>query len=97
MKRAAVKAALIAALVCGSGGCVLLNTAAHEQERPERTAYYTSIEIRQGDTLWSIAGRYAPALGLTTDEYIEDLRVMNRLTDDTIHAGRHLTVMYSGE
>ena len=56
--------------------------------------YYTSIEVQKGDTLWTIAQQYA---GDDADyaSYIEEVKEMNQLTSDTIHAGEYLTVSYS--
>ena len=56
--------------------------------------YYTSIEVQKGDTLWTIAQQYA---GDDADyaSYIEEVKDMNQLTSDTIHAGEYLTVSYS--
>ena len=55
--------------------------------------YYTSIEVQKGDTLWTIAQQYA---GDDADyaSYIEEVKDMNQLTSDTIHAGEYLTVSY---
>ena len=50
--------------------------------------YYTSIEVQKGDTLWTIAQQYYAS-------YIEEVKDMNQLTSDTIHAGEYLTVSYS--
>lgn len=52
--------------------------------------YYTSIEVQKGDTLWTIADDDADYAS-----YIEEVKEMNQLTSDTIHAGEYLTVSYS--
>ncbi len=83
---------LVFGIVCGTWG----NTLAKETGT-ERAVYYTSIEISEGDSLWSVAHQYAPALGLSTQEYIDCLKQMNHLRNDTIHAGCHLTVMYGAD
>ena len=56
--------------------------------------YYTSICLEEGDTLWSIAVRYNVHSDKSTEEYVRELRRMNGLSDDTIHAGHYLTVSY---
>lgn len=66
-------------------------------EGPEQTAlykYYTSIEIQQGDSLWNIAEVYGKGSGRTTKDYVKELKRMNNLGEDTIHAGSYLTVFY---
>lgn len=77
-------------------GDALMDTLANEPASVKKTVYYTSIEISDGDSLWSIAQTYAPDLDLTTEEYIDCLRQMNHIRGDVIHSGRRLTVMYCG-
>ena len=77
-------------------GNALMDTLANEPASAKKTAYYTSIEISDGDSLWSIAQKYAPDLDLSTEEYIDCLRQMNHIRGDVIHSGRCLTVMYCG-
>ncbi len=95
MRRNILAAAIMVMLGFGFCRSTILNTLAKEPADTGAPVYYTSIEISDGDSLWSIAHRYAPDLGLTTAEYIDRLRQMNRLEGDTIHEGRYLTVMYS--
>lgn len=56
--------------------------------------YYTSITIEQGDSLWSIAEEYCTDAYEDTREYVAELKELNSLTSDTIHAGQHLLVAY---
>jgi LysM repeat protein len=44
--------------------------------------------VQPGDTLWSIAGRYAPA----RDRFrtIDEIRRLNGITDYTVHPGQRL-------
>jgi len=83
-------------LILGSGffGHSLLNTMAEEQETSRTVICYKSIEIEKGDTLWAIAEEYAPDMNMTVTDYIKQLKQMNHLGEDTIHAGCYLTVMY---
>lgn len=58
--------------------------------------YYTSVPIHPGDTLWGIASEYChDSVNLRT--YMEELRQINHLKNDEIHAGRYLTVIYYSE
>ncbi|MBO4695731.1 MAG: LysM peptidoglycan-binding domain-containing protein [Lachnospiraceae bacterium] len=53
-----------------------------------------SIEIEEGDTLWSIAkSYYVPECGSMND-YIAEIKKTNRLCTDDIHAGCYLIVPY---
>lgn len=60
------------------------------------TKFYTSIQIENGDTLWSIAEEHKPAY-ITVSDYIDDLMSINNLTNDDIHAGNYLTIYYCKE
>ncbi|WP_077610848.1 cell division suppressor protein YneA [Clostridium sp. Marseille-P2415] len=75
-------------------GNSLMNALAGEVETQAIDKYYTSIEIQKGDSLWSIAGRYGENSGMTTAQYVKELKNMNGLKEDTIHSGQYLTVMY---
>lgn len=95
MRRKFLAAAIMVMLGFGFCGGALMNSMAKEPAAAAAAVYYTSIEIGRGDSLWSIAQEYAPALGLSAGEYIDRLRQMNHLDGDTIHEGCYLTVMYS--
>lgn len=56
--------------------------------------YYTSISIKKGDTLWSIASEYMTAEYDNIEEYILEVKRINHISGDTIYAGRYLTVPY---
>ena len=56
--------------------------------------YYKSITIEQGDSLWSIAEEYCTDAYEDTREYVSELKQLNSLTSETIHAGQHLLVVY---
>ncbi len=55
---------------------------------------YTSICIQPGDTLWSIAEEYADGHYSSIQEYIEEVRFINELPSDTIHAYAYLVIPY---
>ena len=56
--------------------------------------YYTGVQIQAGDTLWTIAQEYMPEGACTIHEYIEEIKRINHLKDDTIYEGQRLTVYY---
>jgi cell division protein YceG involved in septum cleavage len=65
----------------------------------ESTKYeknFITIEVHPGDTLTSYAEEYAisPA---TYQDYIEEIKSINNLKDDTIHSGCYLLIpVYEG-
>lgn len=66
------------------------NTAAEE----ENYKSYTSIEIRPGDSLWSIAAEYMTEDYDSVQDYVQEIKIWNGLETDEIHAGRFLIVPY---
>ncbi len=63
----------------------------HANESVEYEKTFVSIEIESGDTLTSIAKEYAPSSDAYTD-YIIEVKNINNLQNDTIHAGCYLMV-----
>lgn len=57
--------------------------------------YYTSYEVKSGDTLWSIAKEYSGngAYDRITD-YIDEVCSINHLPNDTIYAGNKICIPY---
>ena len=72
----------------------LMSAMAEEPEAANYYKYYTSIEIEEGDSLWTIAEQYREHSGKTTRDYVKELKSINGLGEDTIHAGNYLTVFY---
>ena len=57
--------------------------------------YYKSITIADNDTLWSIAEKYMDKEHYACiNDYIEEVKHMNNLTDDVIHYGKYLIIPY---
>lgn len=75
-------------------GLMMMNVFANSASDFRKEPCYTSIRIENGDSLWSIAARYAESSPMDVREYVQELKRMNQLTDDTIHAGHYLTVVY---
>ncbi len=64
------------------------------QRRSDRNKLITSIEIKKGDTLWSIAESYITEEYHNINDYIEEIKTTNGLTSDTIYAGYYIVVPY---
>ena len=96
MKKLMILVAVLVMMISNTFGLTLMNSLAEEQTDRKPVNYYTSVEIRPGDSLWSISCTYAHDTGLSTQEYMDLLRRMNHMIDDRIHAGSYLTVMYAG-
>lgn len=53
-----------------------------------------SIQIKTGDTLWSIAEKYYSPEYDSINAYVNDIKECNNISSDTIHAGNYLIVPY---
>ena len=78
---------LLASVICGT----ILSLAKNPATDMVQHKYYKSIIIEQGDSLWSIAKEYACD---DTYAYIKEIKQLNGLTSETIHAGQHLIIAY---
>ena len=94
MKKPFIFLSLGAVVGCTFFGIFLMNVLAKEPPGPETTSYYTCIRIQPGDTLWSIAEVYTEGTDIAVEDYVKQLKQMNRMGEDTIHEGNYLTVMY---
>ena len=57
--------------------------------------YFTSIQVEAGDTLWSIAEEYADQEHYSSyKEYINEVKRMNKMRDDSIVSGQYLIIPY---
>ena len=59
-----------------------------------KNKYFKSIEIKAGDSLWSIASDYISDEYDGIEDYIKELREMNGIKGNRIHAGEYISVAY---
>lgn len=69
---------------------------------PERTAAagnttggtytITSVQIEEGDSLWSLASEYYTAEFSSVTEYITEIKRMNGLSSDVLYAGSYILI-----
>lgn len=85
---------MVAAFFSGFFGHTLLNAHAEEERTTARNPYYTSVQLKQGDSLWNVARTYSKDSGYTVREYVDELKRMNHLNSEQVHAGEFLTVVY---
>ena len=66
------------------------------QAAPQKNTckYYTSIQIKPGDTLWDIASTYITEEYDDRNEYIREVCTINHILGNEIHAGQFLVVPY---
>lgn len=76
-------------------GTNLLNSSHSSASREyEKALYYKTIEVKEGDTLWTIADEYMDGEFDNKEDYINEIKNINHVYDDTIHTGAYLTVPY---
>lgn len=59
-----------------------------------REKFYTSIVVKEGDTLWSLADEYMTRDYEDRDAFMDEVRQMNDLTGSVIHSGSTLLIPY---
>lgn len=60
----------------------------------ETYKYYKSVQISYGDSLWSIANKYIDNHYESVSQYIDEVKVMNCITEDAVKAGNYIIVPY---
>ena len=72
----------------------IITTKVTAERALEREKTVTSVKIEKGDSLWSIASHYFTDEYKDMNVYIEEIKLSNGLTSDTIHEGRYIIVPY---
>lgn len=85
---------LVTLVITFVSGFFYSHVSAKDTSQPAAYKYYTSIEVESGDTLWSIAERYADEEYISIPDYVAELKYMNNMISDTIVEGHFLTVAY---
>lgn len=66
-------------------------------EKAQLHKYYTSVQLRQGDSLWKLAGEYA-STDQSEQEFIDEVCEVNGISEsNTLHSGQYLVVPYYSE
>jgi len=68
---------------------------AESQETERKFKYYASIEVKYGESLWSIAEQHIDRdYYKTIKDYIDEVKQINHLTDEHIRAGQYIIIPY---
>lgn len=59
--------------------------------------YFTSYEVKPGDTLNDIAEKYTANTDVSKGEYIDEVIKNNNLTNDEITSGEYIVIAYYSE
>ena len=69
--------------------------ASETNEAKMTTKYYTSIKIKNDDTLWNLEDQYNNG-NESKKNYINNIMELNNLNSETIYSGENLIVYYYG-
>lgn len=76
------------------GNAIIGSSSSSATTEHTKELYYTSVEIEYGDTLWTIAEAHMSAEYDDIESYIREIKKINGIHNDTIHAGNYLMVPY---
>ena len=87
-----VTAAVLVIFFSIAFGSIFADAVAADQEQYFK--YYTSIEVKYGETLWSIAEQNMDGHYADIHSYIREVQKINHLANDEIKAGQYLVIPY---
>lgn len=70
---------------------------AHEEDDIISFKYYTSIMVKYGESLWSIADAHMSPQYSNHNDYIWEVAQINHLKSNEIRAGQYLVIPYYSE
>lgn len=86
--------AILALTICSLVGLGTYWGSNSEASNDSRYKYYTSVEIKNGDTLWDIASQYISEEYASPQEYVAEVKSLNGMQGDSIRSGQFLIVPY---
>lgn len=92
VKRLILLAAVLAAFICLMTAVIGQRTV--QATAPDAYKYYTHIVVKEGDSLWDIAGRYMGHEYEDRKAYIKEVCAINHMETTRIYAGNTLVVPY---
>lgn len=95
-KRFLFTAITVVAILLGIvlGNNVLSSSHSSAYSDVQKEVRYTSVKIESGDTLWTIAEEYMCSEYDDVNDYIREVKEINGMYTDVIHAGGYLMVPY---
>lgn len=76
---------------------LLPERAAYADNSTSKTYSITSVQIEEGDSLWSLASEYYTEEFESLNSYITEIKRMNGLSSDTLYAGNYLLIPHFTE
>lgn len=75
-------------------GSIIPAKVVYADQNTVRYKTFKSVEIKAGDSLWSIATKFYTEEYKSIQNYIEVIKESNSLRSDTIHSGCYLIIPY---
>lgn len=83
---------VLTAIVAFILGAKTISADAHSQEK--RYKYYTTVQVHAGDSLWKIGSEYITDDYKNIDQYIAEVKKINKLSSSYLKTGQYLCVPY---
>lgn len=83
---------IITAIIAFILGAKTINADARSQEK--RYKYYTTVQVHAGDSLWKISSEYITDDYKSIDQYIAEVKKINKLNSNYLNSGQYLCVPY---
>lgn len=71
---------------------LLPERAAYAENTSAKTYSITSVQIEEGDSLWSLASEYYTEEFDSVNAYISEIKRMNGLSSDVLYAGNYILI-----
>ncbi len=85
---------IMAAIVSAMMGLASLVDNNAQVSEVKNYKYYTSVEVKNGDTLWDLASEHATEEYRSLQEYVDEVKALNGLQSDYIRSGQCLVIPY---
>lgn len=97
IRKSALGLVLVLVIVAVTVLTVRLVTVNAKSSDVELYKYYTSYEIQPGDTLYAIAEKYTEGTDVSIEDYIDEVKDNNKMSDDKIVSGMYIIISYYSE
>lgn len=85
---------LLLVLLFPTAAVLATKVQAESMEHSVSYKYYTSIQVKRGDTLWDIAEKYRTSEYHDIGSYIDEVKKINHLSGSKITDGMYLCIPY---
>ena len=91
-KRKALYTSIILSAMVLLISIIIIPITVKAKDNVKKEKHIISVKIEEGDSLWTIAKQYITSEYKDMDDYIYEIKKVNGLKSDTIHAGCYIIV-----